>query len=125
LVLWGEELAIDISFLRQLVVTRVFSAAYFGVANYFGAVLTSLMPLASFRYEDAVMIPDDDREAAGVLRLSFLLVLLTSSLCLLLIPWRETLADRAGVPGIAPWVFRSEEHTSELQSRENLVCRLL
>src|SRR5690606_39886075 len=25
-----------------------------------------------------------------------------------------------------PWVFsRSEEHTSELQSRENLVCRLL
>src|SRR5690606_39833342 len=24
-----------------------------------------------------------------------------------------------------PTVFRSEEHTSELQSRENLVCRLL
>src|SRR5690606_40304661 len=23
------------------------------------------------------------------------------------------------------WVWRSEEHTSELQSRENLVCRLL
>src|SRR5690606_40129849 len=23
------------------------------------------------------------------------------------------------------WYFRSEEHTSELQSRENLVCRLL
>src|SRR5690606_40914079 len=26
-------------------------------------------------------------------------------------------------PGV--WSFRSEEHTSELQSRENLVCRLL
>src|SRR5207302_8186799 len=24
-----------------------------------------------------------------------------------------------------PYVFRSEEHTSELQSRENIVCRLL
>src|SRR5690606_41710351 len=24
-----------------------------------------------------------------------------------------------------PWTWRSEEHTSELQSRENLVCRLL
>src|SRR5690606_40559909 len=23
------------------------------------------------------------------------------------------------------WLYRSEEHTSELQSRENLVCRLL
>src|SRR5690606_19425623 len=30
--------------------------------------------------------------------------------------------ERAGV-GVAVW--RSEEHTSELQSRENLVCRLL
>src|SRR5690606_40886148 len=29
-----------------------------------------------------------------------------------------------GVPALVPAV-RSEEHTSELQSRENLVCRLL
>lgn len=101
----GAVLAMGISFLLQPVLTRLYTPAEFGVANYFVAVLTILMPLASFRYEDAVMIPDDDREAAGVLRLSFLLVLLTSSLCLLLIPWRETLADRAGVPGIAPWVF--------------------
>src|SRR2546430_7673980 len=28
-------------------------------------------------------------------------------------------------PGSAPAVFRSEEHTSELQSQSNLVCRLL
>src|SRR5207302_10630882 len=26
---------------------------------------------------------------------------------------------------LAGWMVRSEEHTSELQSRENLVCRLL
>src|SRR3712207_7852746 len=26
---------------------------------------------------------------------------------------------------ITPWVMRSEEHTSELQSRQYLVCRLL
>src|SRR6266511_5789359 len=35
---------------------------------------------------------------------------------------RAALAARAGRPGPGP---RSEEHTSELQSRENLVCRLL
>src|SRR6266511_187078 len=29
------------------------------------------------------------------------------------------------IDGYAGEVFRSEEHTSELQSRENLVCRLL
>src|SRR5690606_41930801 len=29
------------------------------------------------------------------------------------------------VTGMPCWLSRSEEHTSELQSRENLVCRLL
>src|SRR5690606_41232302 len=33
----------------------------------------------------------------------------------------EHLVERGGVGGVG----RSEEHTSELQSRENLVCRLL
>src|SRR5690606_41008630 len=31
----------------------------------------------------------------------------------------------SALPRLAPWRMRSEEHTSELQSRENLVCRLL
>src|SRR5690606_41533451 len=31
----------------------------------------------------------------------------------------------AELKGLAPLLLRSEEHTSELQSRENLVCRLL
>src|SRR5690606_41561095 len=30
-----------------------------------------------------------------------------------------------GAEAINPYLARSEEHTSELQSRENLVCRLL
>src|SRR2546430_10270184 len=37
---------------------------------------------------------------------------------------RHTNADLAGPTGSA-FVWRSEEHTSELQSQSNLVCRLL
>src|SRR5690606_40820560 len=43
----------------------------------------------------------------------------------------RTLADSLGAPGVLVAAIaehpggRSEEHTSELQSRENLVCRLL
>src|SRR6266576_4767305 len=33
--------------------------------------------------------------------------------------------DRCGPPGPLPEAARSEEHTSELQSRRDLVCRLL
>src|SRR2546430_7153978 len=36
-----------------------------------------------------------------------------------------TLAVRYTARGGGPFVMRSEEHTSELQSQSNLVCRLL
>src|SRR5436309_6210429 len=39
--------------------------------------------------------------------------------------WNARYAGKDGVFGKQDMRFRSEEHTSELQSRENLVCRLL
>src|SRR5260370_22938539 len=42
--------------------------------------------------------------------------------CIAVPPERVTHSVRAGAPGRCP---RSEEHTSELQSHLNLVCRLL
>src|SRR5690606_41384802 len=35
------------------------------------------------------------------------------------------LLGRSNIDSIGALLYRSEEHTSELQSRENLVCRLL
>src|SRR3712207_8381485 len=40
-------------------------------------------------------------------------------------PMRTELVLRFDHGSIVPWVSRSEEHTSELQSRQYLVCRLL
>src|SRR5690606_41917357 len=40
-------------------------------------------------------------------------------------PARATTASRCGGSATTTRCTRSEEHTSELQSRENLVCRLL
>src|SRR3712207_6914253 len=37
--------------------------------------------------------------------------------------WRADYMER--LTGLSPDTFRSEEHTSELQSRQYLVCRLL
>src|SRR5207302_10848475 len=39
--------------------------------------------------------------------------------------FRRNGCDGGGCYGSSCWGNRSEEHTSELQSRENLVCRLL
>src|SRR5690606_40041478 len=52
----------------------------------------------------------------------------TRSTTLLIIgggPGGYVAAIRAGQLGVPVTLVRSEEHTSELQSRENLVCRLL
>src|SRR2546430_16258143 len=38
---------------------------------------------------------------------------------------RFTLPPRSATPAFTTGHFRSEEHTSELQSQSNLVCRLL
>src|SRR5690554_7252758 len=38
--------------------------------------------------------------------------------------WLQPLLDQAS-PDCVPEIMRSEEHTSELQSRPHLVCRLL
>src|SRR5436190_18501987 len=41
------------------------------------------------------------------------------------VPGTEDLADLAGILAQISKIFRSEEHTSELQSHSDLVCRLL
>src|SRR5688572_31379733 len=41
----------------------------------------------------------------------------------IMVPGFETPDGRVKLP--AAWLIRSEEHTSELQSQSNLVCRLL
>src|SRR5690606_40455711 len=41
------------------------------------------------------------------------------------LPARRRIARAVLIPRPCPLAARSEEHTSELQSRENLVCRLL
>src|SRR2546427_6315946 len=40
-------------------------------------------------------------------------------------PWPRACMRRCGATGWAARRWRSEEHTSELQSQSNLVCRLL
>src|SRR5690606_41139833 len=40
-------------------------------------------------------------------------------------PWLRPALDAVGARAVQEAGDRSEEHTSELQSRENLVCRLL
>src|SRR5690606_41079065 len=66
--------------------------------------------------------PDPDRETETWLLNALIIALLHTDV---LNPDLATVSDRALAGALAAESRRSEEHTSELQSRENLVCRLL
>lgn len=58
------------------ITTRLYSPEAFGHLAFFCAVLALILPLASLRYEWALLVPSDERHAIDVLSLCFVLVAL-------------------------------------------------
>ena len=101
----GTAAAMAVAYLALFVLTRLYPPEAFGVLDYFTSLLSLFVTVSSLRYEDAVMQPEDDREAAGVLWLAMGLVLVTVALLCGVLPWREEVARLLGVPAIAPWLW--------------------
>jgi lipopolysaccharide exporter len=80
----GSVAATVLTLAVQPLLTRLYSAEAFGVADLYGAVLGVLFPIASLRYEDALVLPDDERDAAHLFWLAVLLTLGTCALVALL-----------------------------------------
>ncbi len=76
----GTVLALAISYLAQPILTRLYTPEAFGLFDTFVSIVALLMPFASLRYEDAIMLPEEDDEALGVLGLTLLLVIVVSIL---------------------------------------------
>jgi len=101
----GSTVVLAIAYLSQPILTRLYSPDAFGVADYFVAVMTVLISFTSLRYEDALMLPEDEQEAAGVAWLALVVLIGFAGLLSVLLLWREALAALLGLPGIAPWLF--------------------
>jgi O-antigen/teichoic acid export membrane protein len=56
-----------VSVLAMLVLTRIYTAVQFGQLQYYSTTLLVLISIAALRYETAILLPEDDAEAAGVL----------------------------------------------------------
>lgn len=60
----GTGVAFIVGYLGQIVLMRLFPAEFWGVSDYVIAWVSILAPVASLRYEDALMLPEDRRQAA-------------------------------------------------------------
>jgi len=103
--LTGTSIALIAAYFAKPILARLYSPEAFGLADVFVSLVSILVPVASLRYEDALMLPEEEEDAAGILRLSFLLSLIISALSVALIVWRQNISEWLGAPDLAPWLW--------------------
>lgn len=100
----GSGITLAAAYFAQPILTRIYGPEAFGVSDYFVGVMAILTPVASLRYEDAVMTPERDRDAGHVIWLSAILSMTTVVLLTLAIPFSNGIARAIGFPEFARWV---------------------
>lgn len=91
------------TYLARPVLSRLFEPEAFGIFGFFLAMVTILGSPAAGKYETAIPIPSDDKEAASVTGLSLMISGTLAILSLLVIPFRHDLAawfDRPELAGV-------------------------
>jgi lipopolysaccharide exporter len=101
----GSAVALSVSYFAQPVLTRLYTPQAFGLADYFIGVMTVLITVASFRYEDALMTPESRQEAADVWWLCLLLTVVVSGVLLAAGFFRHQIAAVVGSELFAPFVW--------------------
>ncbi len=103
----GATAAQAVLFATRPVLTRLYTPEAFGLLGVFVAPAYLLAVLATLRYDDAIAVPREPRDGAGVLVLAVLASVATGALLALALPFRTAVADALGAPELAPllvWV---------------------
>lgn len=103
--LTGTTAILALSYLAQPIITRLYLPEEVGVAGYFVAVMTVLISFTSLRYEDALMLPEDDEEAAVVAWLALTVLLIFTLVVSILLIWRKEIAAVLGIAAVAPFLL--------------------
>jgi O-antigen/teichoic acid export membrane protein len=85
-------------------ISRVYSESEIGIGKYFVSILTLVGAVASLRYEDALMLPRKDEDAAVLIWLSTAVMLLAASLLTVSAIWSTEIARFLDFPAIAPYL---------------------
>jgi lipopolysaccharide exporter len=102
----GTAISQAITFAAMLVLTRLFAPEAFGLLAVFMTIVSMLSVLGGARYEVAIMLPEDDREAANVFHAATLVltaICILSSLVVTLL--HKRLAIVLGEPLVESWLW--------------------
>lgn len=94
-----------VALLLAPVLSRLFVPDDFGLAALYLSILSILSVISTAKYEQAIMLPKEDKTAIHLFRLVLRLAILFS--ILLMVPltlFRTNIATMLGNPAIAPWI---------------------
>lgn len=63
-------------------ITRIYTPEEFGIFSLVSSTVSLILVISALRYEQAIMLPDDERDAASILLLSLIILCCTSGLSL-------------------------------------------
>lgn len=87
------------------ILTRLYSAQDFGLLAVFVTLLSLVSVVGALRYEQAIPMPEDDRQAAALLVLSLVVLCVITGLAAIpLMFWREEIANFVRTPGLSAYM---------------------
>lgn len=88
------------------VLTRIFSPEEFGAFAFFASIISFLLVFSSGRYEQAIVLPKEDKEAINILGLCFsLLGIFTGFLYLILFLFSSSILNLLNTPSLDKWLW--------------------
>lgn len=93
----GSLVAQFIATLLSPMLSRIYAPDEFGVYGLFAATVSILSLVATARYELAVVLPQEDKDAETLVRLGFVLMLIVSSLIVLVSMFPPQILGRLGL----------------------------
>jgi len=100
----GAGIVMVIGYLALGVITRLYLPSELGIGKYFVTLITLVGSVASLRYEDALMLPKKDEEAAVLIWLSSAVMLISALLLCVLSLWSTEVGSLLDFPAIAPYL---------------------
>ena len=102
----GTTAAQALSIIAAPLLTRLYSPDDFGIVALYSAILGILSVVANWRYESAIVLPDNDKDALVLLHISLIIAVLMSAVVLLFVAFfREVAATILRVPEMEGWLW--------------------
>lgn len=101
----GTAITLGLSYLAVPILTRLFTPEQFGISDYFVMIVSVLITMASLRYEDAMMLPEEDDGAAAIFWLALGLTVVTALAVAAASFWSGEIAAALRVEAVAPWLW--------------------